>query len=265
MAYTKIAPGGRELFYVVAAILLGTSLITYLLKFVNLDHQRLLATKTGSLVRSTAQHLFDRIIKVIAVANPLAPPYPPTFLTSRGYLETLPHRSGPRPNVKGITKPIQTTQVPSVDKDTEFPKRLRDLIVEIPSRYPTATYIGRSAFEAGGSITLYARHRVYNKTNYYGEILRASQAEGFIETTLHPSDVKTVIEKGWGQRHPLSGRLGSWLRRLSDASQPRCISGTQVLIYAPRTQVDLEAIQTIINAAVYWVGGIDNRVDDENF
>jgi hypothetical protein len=74
-----------------------------------------------------------------------------------------------------------------------------------------------------------------------------------------------VIEKGWGQRHPLSTRLASWVVRLSGQSLAAPTPSSQVLLYAPRDQADLDVLGQVVNAAIWWVGGIDARLDDEAF
>lgn len=43
---------------------------------------------------------------------------------------------------------------------------------------------------------------------------------------LHPDDIKEILQKGWGQRHPMAWSEPSWVR------SP--IPSTFVLVYAPR-------------------------------
>lgn len=264
MSFTVSALWAPNFFYVVASILIGSAAVTYLLKFVKFDIRPFLSTKPGRVLENTALRTFERFLNLISVSDPLIPPSSPISKSSRGYLETLPYRRGSRPEVEGIGSPIQRTQLPPwEEKDVQ--DRLRDLIIDIPEKYPQSTYLGRSTFEPASPTSLYARHRVFNETKYYGEIISANTEDGFIHSSLHPSDVKTVIEKGWGQRHPLSGRLTSRLTGLVDGNQSSPVEGSRVLLYAPRNDEDLEVIKQIINAAVWWVGGIDNRVDDESF
>jgi hypothetical protein len=262
MTGTMASLWAPNFFYVAASILIGSTIITYLLKFIRLDIRPFLSTKTGKVIESTATKVCVRVLNMLAVSDPLTPPASPITRSSRGYLETLPQRRGSRPEIEGISSPIQRTQLPPWEqKDVQ--DRLRNLIIEIPEKYPQSTYLGRSTFEPASPTSLYARHRAFNETKYYGEIISANTEDGFIHASLHPSDVKTVIEKGWGQRHPLSGRLTSRLTGLVDGNQPSPVEGSKVLLYAPRNNEDLEVIEQILNAAVWWVGGIDNRVDDE--
>ncbi|KAL6251060.1 hypothetical protein RBB50_001268 [Rhinocladiella similis] len=253
-----------ERLYALGAILVCSAIITYLLKFIKLDIKPFLSTKQGKALRNVSSHLFERFLKAISVPDPLSLPLSASSPASRGFLETLPRRAGSRPLVTGIRHPHQVTQLSPTEK--HVPDRVREVVSGISAKYPSATYLGRSTFEPDPSspTTLYARHRVFNETRYYGEILRADGLDGSIQCTLHPHDVKTVIEKGWGQRHPLSTRLASWVMRLAGESRAAPTADSQVVLYAPRNQSDLDVVGQVINAAVWWVGGVDSRVDDES-
>jgi len=63
--------------------------------------------------------------------------------------------------------------------------------------------------------------------------------------TLHPADTALVLEAEWGERHPLSN--GGWLKRFVPAGF--------LMVYAPRTEAEIEVVMEIIRAAVWWVGG----------
>ena len=68
---------------------------------------------------------------------------------------------------------------------------------------------------------------------------------------LHPADVKIVLEKSWGERHPLArGRTWWW-----HAPVPRGF----MIIYGPRDEVELQQVKSIIRAAAWWVSGVDSR------
>jgi hypothetical protein len=252
-----------NLFIVAAAIAVGTAFATYLLKVARANSKSLLASSSGKLVGATVHKVCERLLNIISVSDPLVAPTTSIAKFSRGYLESLPQRRGSRPEVDGISSPIQRTQLPPWEKQ-DVNDRLRKLIIDIPDKYPQSTYLGRSTFEPDSPTTLYARHRAFDQTKYYGEILSANTEDGFIHSSLHPCDVKTVIEKGWGQRHPLSGRLTSRLTGLVDSNLPSPVAGSRVLIYAPRNEEDLEVVEEIIKAAVWWVGGVEHKHDEES-
>jgi len=60
---------------------------------------------------------------------------------------------------------------------------------------------------------------------------------------MHPADAKLVIERGWGQRHPLS-KYGWWVPK------------EFVMVYAPRDKSEVEVVAKIVEAATWWVGGV---------
>ena len=69
---------------------------------------------------------------------------------------------------------------------------------------------------------------------------------------MHPADANLMIEKGWGERHPLA--RGGWCRRF--------VPREFVLIYAPREEAEVDIVMKIVAASVWWVSGIDVNGDD---
>ena len=70
-------------------------------------------------------------------------------------------------------------------------------------------------------------------------------SDGSLHLTLHPADARIVLEKRWGERHPLA--RGGWCTRF--------VPSGFLMVYAPRNQGELEVVMEIIKAAVWWVGG----------
>lgn len=71
----------------------------------------------------------------------------------------------------------------------------------------------------------------------HGEIAHIHPADGSMHMILGPSDALAVIRAGWGERHGLAGiALGLPL--------------TYTLIYAPRDERDVAAIERILAAAI---------------
>ena len=62
---------------------------------------------------------------------------------------------------------------------------------------------------------------------------------------LHPDDAKAVLEKGWGERHPLA--RGGWMKTY--------VPREFVMVYAPRDRNELDVVRRIIEAAGFWVCG----------
>jgi hypothetical protein len=260
MAATIPPVWGPGLFYILASILNGSTFITYTLKHIKLDLKFFLSSRAGHAITASFSDIHELFLRTPALSDPLSPPKVTSFgLTSRGCIETLPQRAGPRPVVEGISKHRQVTQLPSLEETIHT--CLRDLVADFTVRYPQQTYLGRSTFEDQG-ITLFARHRVYNDTKYYGEILCAHSSDSFMHLTLNPTDAKMVIEKGWGQQHPLASRRASWF--YWGGNQPAPVPGCLMLIYAPKGEAELQIIEQIISAGVWLFSSVDARVDDES-
>ena len=84
-----------------------------------------------------------------------------------------------------------------------------------------------------------------------GEICHAHPSDGSLHLTLHPADAKIMLENGWGERHPLA--KGGWFRRF--------VPREFVLIYAPRTEKELDVVMQIVAASIWWVSGINVNAD----
>lgn len=65
--------------------------------------------------------------------------------------------------------------------------------------------------------------------------------------TMHPADAALVLSQAWGERHPLSS--GGWLERF--------VPPGFVMVYAPRSEEEVEIVMGIIKAAIWWVGNVD--------
>ena len=63
---------------------------------------------------------------------------------------------------------------------------------------------------------------------------------------LSPSDARTVINTGWGERHPLAGVYAG-------------LPETYLIIYAPRTIEENAVIARILESAVAYATGTSTR------
>jgi hypothetical protein len=77
--------------------------------------------------------------------------------------------------------------------------------------------------------------------------MHAHPSDGSMHLTMHPADAALVLSQAWGERHPLSS--GGWLARF--------VPPGFVMVYAPRTEEEVEVVMEIIKAAAWWVGGVD--------
>ncbi|KAJ5154775.1 uncharacterized protein N7500_010214 [Penicillium coprophilum] len=71
-----------------------------------------------------------------------------------------------------------------------------------------------------------------------------------VHMILAPADCIKVIEAGWGQRHAFSGT--SAMTFLSLGTRPD-IPAEYVLIYAPRTEAEIETVMQIVSASVEFM------------
>lgn len=70
---------------------------------------------------------------------------------------------------------------------------------------------------------------------------------GVRHVTLHPNDVKIVLEAGWGERHPLAGVFKRWF-------VPQLPAGF-IMLYAPQDDDEIEVVLKVISAAAAFVNG----------
>ncbi|KAK8061219.1 hypothetical protein PG997_015440 [Apiospora hydei] len=153
-------------------------------------------------------------LKYMARLDVLQPPRVPPFMDPyRGRLFNLPERTGPRPTVKGVAPQRQSDQKAS--PSTFF--RLSNMLAEEARAHPQHLNINTSFLEGH----LQALRKVVPEGQplgrddrngdweFGGEIAHPHRLDGSMHVVLHPEDVRTVIEGGWGERHP------SPLRRLS--------------------------------------------------
>ena len=122
----------------------------------------------------------------------------------------------------------------------------------VAEKHPEALRIGTSCFEKKG-LALFAQHPI--NATCRGEICHVHHSDRSMHMNLHPDDAKVVLEKGWGERHPLA--RGGWMK----AYVPREF----VMVYAPRDRAELDVVCRIIEAAGFWVcaGRLDLRVEKD--
>ena len=208
------------------------------------DYQAFLSLGVGGTPKTFVGYLRITFLRLFALRNPYDTASLPAISHPKsGYLIThhhskLPQRAGPRPKVAGIAPQRQTTQRAQADVFTS----LSDQIKSLAAAHPNLLRLGTSCFEKHGP-GLFSRRPV--RPTCKGEICHAHPSDGSLHLTLHPDDARIVLERGWGQRHPLA--RGGWLARFVPASF--------VMIYAPRDQAELEFIMLIIQAAIWWVNG----------
>jgi hypothetical protein len=163
-------------------------------------------------------------LRLWALRDPLSPPRPDrTKLPKTGILsrDPLPYRPGPRPIVAGIAPQRQLDQHGSIVCYKALRRTLENLSASKPEKFGVA----RSCFEKHG-LGLFALHPV-NKS-CQGEICHVHHSDHSMHMNLHPDDIKEILEKGWGQRHPLAWK--GWFGAMP-------VPEDFVMVYSPRGQL----------------------------
>jgi hypothetical protein len=159
--------------------------------------------------------------RLFTLRDPFSPPpRDPTLQPSTGILarKPLPYRPGPRPNVAGLAPQRQLNQPGTLHAYNRLRAAIENLSARMPQKFVTAT----SCLEKHG-FALFARHPLNVCGN--GEVCHIHTSDRSMHMNLHPDDIKEILEKGWGQRHPMAWK-GWWIR----APVPT----TFTMIYAPR-------------------------------
>ncbi|KAK8021964.1 hypothetical protein PG993_012731 [Apiospora rasikravindrae] len=211
-------------------------------------------------------------LKWCACLDVLQPPRVPPFLDPyRGRLFNLPERTGTRPTMKGVAPQRQSDQKAS--PSTFY--RLSNMLAAEAQTHPDRLNINTSFLEGH----LHALRRVIpegqplgredkNGTwEFGGEIAHPHRLDGSMHVVLHPEDVRTVIEAGWGERHPLAIATPAWKflhHYLEDNRRP--VPEYLVILYAPRTAREYDVYQEIVRAAVWFAtGGEIYPVDEHTY
>ncbi|RAK97099.1 uncharacterized protein BO80DRAFT_438000 [Aspergillus ibericus CBS 121593] len=239
------------------------------------DYHAFLALGPGGTPSTPTGYLRICLFRLVTIRDPFHPPsLPPSLLPQQGLLAAIPYRSGPRPTVVGIAPQRQMTQ-----KGTQaMYETLSTEIQRLVSQHPETLYEGTSCFEKHStgvfctgpaapnptttsntntnitpnrdisSTILTHNHQWRHRRTCNGEVCHAHPSDGSLHLTLHPADVKLVIERGWGQRHPLTRESWWWCYL-------RTVPTGFVMLYAPRNRDELETVLEIIRAAAWWVSG----------
>ncbi|GKZ34558.1 hypothetical protein AbraIFM66950_004871 [Aspergillus brasiliensis] len=255
----------------------------FLLHRIHKDYQAFLALGPGGTPSTPTGYLRICLLRLFTIRDPLEPPsLPLTLLPKTGLLNSsnLPQRHGPRPTVAGIAPQRQMTQKASPAMYETLSTEIQNLV----SHNPETLYEGTSCFEKHStgmfcsstdtvtpttststqqqqgvvgstlkdrdisSLMMSRNQQWRHRRTCNGEVCHAHPSDGSLHLTLHPADVKAVIERGWGQRHPLTRESWWWCYL-------RTVPTGFVMIYAPRNREELECVLKIIRAAAWWVSG----------
>jgi hypothetical protein len=210
---------------------------------INNDFKAFLSLGPGGTPSTFTGYLKITYLRFFALRDPFTPPCITGSITpQKSFFQStstwLPHRRGPRPQVAGIAPQRQLDQFGDKSAYLSLRSSLRAAAKTNPHMLRTAV----SCFEKQG-LALFALNPVNRTCN--GEICHVHATDKSLHLNLHPADAKVVLERGWGQRHPLA--KGGWLGRY--------VPREFVMVYAPRSKEECEIITTIVAAAAWWVMG----------
>ncbi|KAI1823980.1 hypothetical protein F4861DRAFT_539444 [Xylaria intraflava] len=227
------------------AVLIG---LTTAVLFVHNDYQNFIKLGPGGTPSTFRGYVKINWLKLWALRDPFKPlPPDKTAQPPAGILQTkpLPYRCGPRPSVVGIAPQRQVNQFGS----RESYQALRRILENHGRAHGDEIGVGTSCFEKHG-LGLFARYPHNNTCQ--GEICHVHNSDHSLHLNLHADDAREVIEKGWGQRHPLTSRPLFFTMPV-----PRQFT----MVYAPRTRDELAVVCRIIEAAGWWVLAKEMRLD----
>lgn len=236
-----------------AVLTLSSVLVVFLSWFirrVRAGYREFVALGPGGTPSTFSGYLRVSVLRVFALKNPLSPPRIPADLRPQNGIlkkDVLPTRQGSRPKIVGIAPQRQMSH----RGPPAMYEQLCEKIGAIAQQNRDRLYLGTSCFEKH-STGLFSRAKLQNRPpTCKGEVCHSHPSDGSMHLTLHPADVKLVMEQGWGERHPLARERWWW--------GSRCVPTGFMMIYAPRSVEELEGVTKVVHAAAWWVNGMEPR------
>ncbi|KAI1615259.1 hypothetical protein EDD36DRAFT_416772 [Exophiala viscosa] len=206
------------------------------------DYRIFLSYGPGGMPYNVVGWLATNILRVIGI-NTLDVWRLEADSDKRSWLEKgdLKARKGERPQLGRHPVPQrQLDQIPSGDVPKEFLAKFRTLgehnahLVQFKlSKYEMHT----DALWVKDDSDVYALDKKFNR-----EISHVHSGTDYsAHVVLAPQDAVTVIQKGWGQLHGLAGVM--------------IVPKSYVLLYAPRSEEEIEVLVGIVRAAIGYMTG----------
>lgn len=156
--------------------------------------------------------------------------------------QKTPNRVGDRPTLTRWTLPQRQV----LDKITPgAATALQNLMQEFASTAPYSSSIETrpSKTEGGTGPAIYVKPDVKTinpvAQKIFYEVAHVHPSENSLHVYVSPLDAKLVMKRGWGQRFPVT-----WLAPPS-----------WIMVYAPRTEEEVEIVREIVRAAVCFAVG----------
>lgn len=160
-------------------------------------------------------------------------------------LPAQPQREGARPRMG--KHPVPHRQLDQKPEDGEARKLLDQVFDRFVDGNGTYVRYTKSFYEKrNDAVTLLegARARRLARLSQ-GEVAHIHPGDGSMHMIFSPSDAKQVIDKGWGERHPLAGVA------------KRGMPDTYLMIYTPRNAAEVAVVKALLRAAVEHMGACD--------
>jgi hypothetical protein len=153
----------------------------------------------------------------------------------RSFLDQLPSREGPRPTV--AVHPVPHRQLDQLP-DAEMKQKIVGAFNALVSRRSEIVHYQLSFFEKRNQAVFLNQPEAGSADAKlsHGEIAHVHPSDGSMHMIFSPSDAKKVIEAGWGECHPLAGKMG--------------LPDTYLLVYPPRNDQELAVTARLLDAAV---------------
>ncbi|EME49400.1 hypothetical protein DOTSEDRAFT_163739 [Dothistroma septosporum NZE10] len=205
-------------------------------KYLRNDYKAFIALGPGGTPQTVYGYLKVKALSLFALRSQyLSAPVPRHFIVKQGYLKSLPRRNRRRPKTVGIAPHRQIEQKP----DQETYNKVACAIEAMAPGENNDLAIGTSCFEKNG-IGLFSK--IPANQTCRGEVVHIHPSDGSFHMTLHPADANTILEAGWGERHPLAGVFFN-----------RFLPVGFMMVYAPLDEGEIATILEIVNAAAWYV------------
>ena len=185
---------------------------------------------------------------------------PPRHDLGKGFLEQLHQRDGRRPIVGGIA--------PQRQLDQRSPKPVFDYFLAWLDHF-SAEHIAHIrkdySFLEKNTMAILAHCDCVSMPilrTFGCEIAHPHDIDESLHVVLHPDDIREVIEKGWGERHPLARANSWWCWWFSTFEGRPPVPEHLCLIYAPRNHFEVCVLMEVVDAGARFVAG-DSRVNED--
>lgn len=205
----------------------------------------------GYLTHAFLEFLIMRVIRFDVLSEPYIHPWTEPY---NGQLGNMPQRGQARPRIIGVD-PFKQEVGNNGRAKGQVLELFRNLRLSRPQMYAIdwSTNSGLRCLKARlPEVPL--RERINTLREWDDEIAHVRSC-GAVVINLHPRDAAEVIQKGWGQRHPLCAIHESELLRgfyHSVLGRGTPVSRETVIIYAHLSDDQYEIVAAIIAAAVWW-------------